>query len=234
MRGSVYSRFLLIFLAVALVGCASRNTPQTQLIRQASEYRQMMDRQRASADEEALKKVPPLTAEGYEKLGDQYFLQGKADIAFKNYYDALRLEPGQIRVRYKMGRLFLEKGLLEEAEKEFQGVLEKNPDYALAHEGLGRVYLGRKKLSGAEKEFARAVQLDRVYGRPTTFSESFMTGKENSRKPLSTTRRPLPFNRMLGFCTTTWVCPFSLRENMTPRSKPSSKERNWTQITRES
>jgi Flp pilus assembly protein TadD len=160
MRRSVYFRFLLIFLAVALMGCASRNTPQTQLIRQASEYRQMMDRQKASADEEAFKKIPPLTAEGYEKLGDQYFLQGKADIAFKNYYEALRLEPGQIRVRYKIGRLFLEKGLLEEAEKEFQGVLEKNPDYALAHEGLGRVYFGRQKLSEAEKEFARAIQLD--------------------------------------------------------------------------
>jgi len=184
MKGSVYSRLLLIFLAVALMGCASRNTPQTQLIRQASEYRKMMDRQKASADEEALKKVPPLTAEGYEKLGDRYFLQGKADIAFKNYYEALRLEPGQIRVRYKMGRLFLEKGLLEEAEKEFQGILEKDPDYALAHEGLGRVYLGRQKLPEAEKEFARAIQLDSslwqaynflgiIYDRQREFKKAF-------------------------------------------------------------
>jgi Flp pilus assembly protein TadD len=184
MRGAVYSRFLLIFLAVALVGCASRNTPQTQLIRQASEYRQMMDRQRASADEEALKKVPPLTAEGYEKLGDQFFLQGKPDIAFKNYYEALRLEPGQIRVRYKIGRLFLEKGILEEAEKEFQGIHEKSPDYALAHDGLGRVYFAQNKLSKAEKEFAKATQLDSnlwqaynflgiIYDRQKEFKKAF-------------------------------------------------------------
>ena len=184
MRGSVCSRFLLIFLAVALMGCASRNTPQTQLIRQASEYRQMMDRQKASADEEALKKVPPLTAEGYEKLGDQYFLQGKPDIAFKNYYEALRLEPGQIRVRYKIGRLFLEKGIQEEAEKEFQGILEKNSDYALAHDGLGRVYFAQNKLSKAEKEFARAIQLDSslwqafnflgiIYDRQKEFKKAF-------------------------------------------------------------
>ena len=184
MRGSVCSRFLLIFLAVALMGCASRNTPQTQLIRQASEYRQMMDRQKASADEEALKKVPPLTAEGYEKLGDRYFLQGKPDIAFKNYYEALRLEPGQIRVRYKIGRLFLEKGIQEEAEKEFQGILEKNSDYALAHDGLGRVYFAQNKLSKAEKEFARAIQLDSslwqafnflgiIYDRQKEFKKAF-------------------------------------------------------------
>jgi Flp pilus assembly protein TadD len=184
MRGSVCSRFLLIFLAVAVMGCASRNTPQTQLIRQASEYRQMMDRQKASADEEALKKVPPLTAEGYEKLGDQYFLQGKPDIAFKNYYEALRLEPAQIRVRYKIGRLFLEKGIQEEAEKEFQGILEKNPDYALAHDGLGRVYFAQNKLSKAEKEFARAIQLDSslwqaynflgiIYDRQKEFKKAF-------------------------------------------------------------
>ena len=151
---------LLFFFAAILAGCASSNTPQTQLIKQNSEYRQTMDRQKASFDEAALNKVPPLTAEGYEKLGDQYFLQGKADIAFKNYYEALRLEPGQIRVRYKIGRLFLEKGLLDEAEKEFQGVLEKNPDYALAHEGLGRVQFARKKLNEAEKQFNKAVQLD--------------------------------------------------------------------------
>jgi Flp pilus assembly protein TadD len=184
MRGSVCSRFLLIFLVVALMGCASRNTPQTQLIRQASEYRQMMDRQKASADEEALKKVPPLTAEGYEKLGDQYFLQGKPDIAFKNYYEALRLEPGQIRVRYKIGRLFLEKRIQEEAEKEFQGILEKNPDYALAHDGLGRVYFSQNKLSEAEKEFSRAIQLDSslwqaynflgiIYDRQKEFKKAF-------------------------------------------------------------
>jgi len=109
MKDSVYFRFFICLLSVVLVGCASKNTPQSQLVRQASEYRQMMDRQKAAADEEAFKKVPPPTAEGYEKLGDQYFIQGKADIAFKNYYEAIRLDPGQIRVRYKIGRLFLEK-----------------------------------------------------------------------------------------------------------------------------
>ena len=160
MRGYVYIRFLLIFLIAVLMGCASQNTPQTQLIRQASEYRQTIDRQKASAEEEVLKKVPPLTAEGYEKLGDQYFLQGKVDIAFKNYYEALRLEPEQIRVRYKIGRLFLEKGLLEDAEKEFRMILEKNPDYALAYEGLGRTYFARNKLTEAEKDFAKVVRLD--------------------------------------------------------------------------
>jgi Flp pilus assembly protein TadD len=160
MKRSFYFRPLLFFIAAILAGCASGNTPQTQLIKQNSEYRQIMDRQKASMDEAALKKVPPLTAVGYEKLGDQYFLQGKADIAFKNYYEALRLEPGQIRVRYKIGRLFLEKGLLDEAEKEFQGVLEKSTDYALAYEGLGRVQFARNKLNEAEKQFNKAVQLD--------------------------------------------------------------------------
>ena len=145
MKGSAYFRFLIGFLAIALTGCASQNAAQTQLIKQASETRQMLDRQKASAEEEAFKKVTPLNAEGYEKLGDQFFLQGKPDVAFKNYYEALRLEPGQIRVHYKIGRLYLEKGLLDDAEKEFRGVLEKNPDYALAHEGLGRVYFARNK-----------------------------------------------------------------------------------------
>jgi len=160
MKRSAHFGSLLLFLAAILGGCASSNPPQNQFIKQNSEYRQMMARQKASVDDAALNKVPPLTAEGYEKLGDQYFLQGKADIAFKNYYEALRLEPGQVRVRYKIGRLFLEKGLLDDAEKEFQGVIEKNPDYALAYEGLGRVQLSRNKLNAAEKQCQKAVQLD--------------------------------------------------------------------------
>lgn len=160
MRVSVYIKVYFIFLLVVLMGCASKNTHQTELIRQASEYRQMMDRQKASADEAALSKLPPLTAEGYEKLGDQSFVQGKADIAFKNYDEAIRLEPGQMRVRYKIGRLFLEKRLLEEAEKEFRGILEKNPDYALAYEGLGRTLLSRNELGEAEKGLDRAIRLD--------------------------------------------------------------------------
>lgn len=160
MRGSVRINVLSVCFVVTLMGCASGNIHQTEMIRQAGEHRQMMDRQRASADETALGKVPPLTAEGYEKLGDHYLLQGKTDIAFKNYYEAVRMEPGQIRVRYKIGRLFLEKGLLEDAEKEFRGIAEKNPDYAPAHEGLGRILLDRNKPSEAKKSLDRAIGLD--------------------------------------------------------------------------
>jgi len=185
MIGSGYLRFLMFSLASVLMGCASQNTAQTQLIRQASEYRQMMDRQKASAEEEALKKVPPLTAEGYEKLGDQYFLQGKTDIAFKNYYEALNLDPDQVGPRYKIGRLFLGKGLLDEAEKEFQGVLEKKPEYALAEEGLGRVYFARNKPKEAEQSFTKATQLDAnlwqahnflgiIYDRQRDFKKAFI------------------------------------------------------------
>ncbi|MBM4314639.1 MAG: tetratricopeptide repeat protein [Deltaproteobacteria bacterium] len=161
MRGFVHIKVASICFVIILIGCASGNIHQTEMVRQAGEHRQLMDRQRASADEAALGKVPPpLTAEGYEKLGDHYCLQGKTDIAFKNYSEAIRMEPRQVRIRHKIGRLFLEKGLWEDAEKEFRGILEKSPDYAPAHEGLGRILLGRNKPGDAEAALEMAIRLD--------------------------------------------------------------------------
>lgn len=153
-------RLLFLILCIVLAGCAARKTPQTELIKQANQYRQMLDQQRATATEAALGKIPPLNAEGHETLGDQYALQAKTDRTYKHYQEALRLEPGLIRVRYKIGRLYLEKGLWEEAEKAFGGIVERHPDYAPAYEGLGRALFGRNKLSEAQVHFDQAIRLD--------------------------------------------------------------------------
>ena len=152
--------FLIFGIIVGPWGCASQNIQQNTI--KTSEYKKIMARQKAElADEEAaLKKVPEKNGEGYEISGDQFLSQGKIDMAFKQYYEALRLDPGKDRLRYKMGRLFLEKKLPEEAKKEFQEILKVNPDHALAFEGLGRANFQMREFSGAEKNFRRAIQLD--------------------------------------------------------------------------
>ena len=63
----------------------------------------------AIPSEEAIaKKLPEMTSAEYERLGDQYLSQGNLDIAFIQYDKALRLDPNQVRIRYKVGRLFSE------------------------------------------------------------------------------------------------------------------------------
>ncbi len=151
----------LIFPAMMIspLGCAKRNLQHDTL----KEYRKMLERQKsanAREEQKALAKIPEMTAEGHERLGDQYLSQGNIPAAFIQYDKALRLEPNQSRIRYKIGRLYLEKGLLEEAKKEFEEILKADPKHGLSHEGMGRVYLKMGNPEGAKKSFLRATQLD--------------------------------------------------------------------------
>jgi len=157
-RTILYSLSILALIAGPL-GC-SKKSPQQDTLK---EYRKMLERQKtvsAKEEQESLKKIPEMTAEGYEKLGDSHVRQGNLDMALIQYDKALRLEPGRFGIRYKMGRLFLEKGLLEEAKKEFQGILRADPDHALSHEGMGRIYVKSGEWAEAEKSFLKATQSD--------------------------------------------------------------------------
>ncbi len=157
-RSITYALIIPAMMIVPL-GCAKR-TPQQDTLK---EYRKMLEKQKTVAAKEeqaALKTIPEMTAEGYEKLGDSYVRQGNLDMAFIQYNKALGSDPKRTGIRYKIGRLFLEKGLPEEARKEFEEILKADPNHALSHEGMGRVYLKTGNLDGAEASFLKATQLD--------------------------------------------------------------------------
>ena len=120
---------LLSLWVLGLLACAGKNAQQESFV----EYRKMMERQKALAatqGEEFTKKIPEMKASEYERLGDSYLRQGNADLAFVQYGKALRLDPTQSRVRYKMGRVLMERGFTEEAKKEFEALLKSNPNHA--------------------------------------------------------------------------------------------------------
>ncbi len=76
--------FLLSFIPLlGLWGCASKD-PQLTSLKKNNEYRQMIEKQKASAEAQMEKKLPPLDAAGHERLGDRYLLQGKPEFAFSN------------------------------------------------------------------------------------------------------------------------------------------------------
>jgi tetratricopeptide (TPR) repeat protein len=158
-RFGVFPTLLILLgvMAVAAGGCASNNSQQVVF----GEYKKMLERQKAGMplEDDALKKLPPMTAAEYERLGDTYLQQGNMDMAFIQYDKASRMEPNEARVHYKMGLLFLKKGLSEEAIKEFQEILKKDSTYALAYEGMGQALLKTANYVEAENNFRRALVL---------------------------------------------------------------------------
>ena len=89
-----YIRLIIPGMIVIQMGCSKKNPQQDTL----KEYRKMLERQKtasAKEEQEALKKIPEMTAEGYERLGDQYVSQGNIATAFIQYDKALRLDPNQ-------------------------------------------------------------------------------------------------------------------------------------------
>src|SRR4030067_3158694 len=110
----------ILGIFISLWGCASRKDQRDALT--GNEFRRLLTLQKekqnaAKANEEALKKSPEMTAEGFERLADAYFQQGNLEMAFLQYDRALRLNPNKPGIRHKQGRLFLEKGMTEEARK---------------------------------------------------------------------------------------------------------------------
>jgi tetratricopeptide (TPR) repeat protein len=161
MRISMIQRGFCLFALICMAsswGCIAKNGQQKSF----QEYRKIIERQKAAAalEEDPVKKIPEMKAGEFERLGDSYLRRWNIDLAFIHYDKALRLEPSQIRVRYKMGRLFIDKGLTEEAKKEFREILKVNSNYALAYEGMGRVMFNTGHFEEAEKNFQQALELD--------------------------------------------------------------------------
>ncbi len=186
MRYSIlnFAHLLIIATAIGALSAGCANKPQQNTLKG---YEEMMKRQKKAAmagqKEETAKKIPEMTAEDYERQGDQHVSQGNLDLAFVQYARSIHLDSAQPRIRYKMGRLFLQKGLYEEARKEFQRVLEANADHALAYDGIGRTWFYAGEYEGAERNFKEALRfnpelwqthnfLGIIYGRRKEFDKA--------------------------------------------------------------
>ena len=108
--------FVILMILVSLGGCASS---RTQGMVQADEYRRMQEKQKAemSLEQVVTQKLPEMTVEECERLGDRYLAQGNMDMAFIQYQKALHLDPKQVRFRYKVGYLFLERRMVKEPKR---------------------------------------------------------------------------------------------------------------------
>ena len=149
--------FTLLVLGVA--GCASVNS-KNQAATNSAYYKHLQEQQEIPGKYLYPKKLPKMTDEDYERLGDSYFRQGNLVDAFIQYDKLLQKHPGNSRLLYKRGMVYLLKDHDQEALADFRNALKKSPKNARIHEGVGRALFDLKRFDEAQKEFELALKLN--------------------------------------------------------------------------
>jgi Flp pilus assembly protein TadD len=153
----------LISIGMIMTGCGASQLslqPDIKSARPSSADPRMHPMQPASQTGPPARRLPAMTGEEHERMGDALLVRGDLHAAYLHYEKALQIGPGTIRLEYKKGLTLLKAGQGPEAARQFQTVLDKNPRYAPAHEGLGRALLLQKKVAGAKTHFIQALALD--------------------------------------------------------------------------
>jgi tetratricopeptide (TPR) repeat protein len=143
-----------IFSTFGFWGCASRNKSLIQRM----EPNVINPVSTEISDEIFDKKLPKMTSDEYERLGDTLLSRGKLHIAYLQYERSLQSNPNNLRAEYKKGLALLLGEKSDEAIGQFKIVLEKEPGYALAYEGLGRALFRKKEYDEAEINFQKALK----------------------------------------------------------------------------
>jgi tetratricopeptide (TPR) repeat protein len=144
-------------IAFGAFGCASNNPPATG---QTDYSAQIQQKKRIPEELVSPKKLPEMTDEDYEKMGDNLVQRGELEKGFIQYDMLLQKNPGNSRLLYKRGMVFLLKDRSIEALGDFQEALKKEPGNAVFHQGAGEAFYKLKRMDEAEKEFQVALKSD--------------------------------------------------------------------------
>lgn len=184
--GSFYTLLVvMLILAIGCWGCASKqhNADNGHTSTQILNARELHLRKKPGPVEtETLKRLPEMTWEEHERLGDLYFGRGNLGSAFVQYEKSLKLNPNNNGIHYKKGRLLIIGGMNEDAISEFKKALKKGPKHALFHEGLGMAYFQIKKYDDAEACFHKAIELDPKLWKAHNFLGIIYDYKKRSEK----------------------------------------------------
>ena len=140
-----------------LCGCASSHGKL-----EMPNYKSLMRQQLETVPGDATEKIalPEMTGKDHERLGDVSVSRGNLQMAFVQYEKCLKLNPENIRVKYKKGMVFVLGGLNDDAVREFRAVLKAKPEDSLAHEGIGLAFFQMKQYGDASRHFRKAIEID--------------------------------------------------------------------------
>jgi len=94
----------------------------------------------------------PLTSEEHVRLGLAYEVEGRTELATREYDDALRKEHGYMPALIGLGNLAFDRGAMKEAEAYYRQALSTAPEDPGVNNNLAMVYLSQQeKLDEAER-----------------------------------------------------------------------------------
>jgi Flp pilus assembly protein TadD len=170
-----------IFSIFGFWGCASKNKSLIQRVDPNNIKPASTDFPNEIFD----KKLPKMTSDEYERLGDTLLSRGKLHIAYLQYERSRQSNPNNLRVEYKKGLALLLGGKSDEAIGQFKIVLEKDRGFAKAYEGMGRALFHKKEYAEAEINFQKALRLNPALWRSHNFLGNIYDFRRNFMKAAS-------------------------------------------------
>jgi tetratricopeptide (TPR) repeat protein len=92
-----------------------------------------------------------------------WHLKGEADIALKDYGEALRLNPKEQSWWNNRGAIWLEKKEYDKAIRDLEEAVRLDPRLALAYYNKARAWDGKKRYDKAAKDYAEALRIQPQY-----------------------------------------------------------------------
>jgi tetratricopeptide (TPR) repeat protein len=106
-----------------------------------------------------------VTAEGRVNLGDALLKQGNPDMAFSQFKEALRVDPGAENVYLAWGQALTLEGKTDEAVQIYQDALHQNPKFAQVHYGFAQVLEQQQRAALATQHTAELAQQPQAAAR---------------------------------------------------------------------
>jgi len=103
------------------------------------------------------RRLNPDVAQPHHALGVLAERERRPDLASRNYYEALRVDPGFAPSRANLAHLLYDGGLYEEALLQFRRLVEAAPDVIAAHVGLAATLLHLERVSEASEVIENAL-----------------------------------------------------------------------------
>ena len=105
-------------------------------------------------------KTSPHSPLAHRNLGAMYYLDGKLDLAQKEYLQSLGLNPHEPMVHNNLGLIYMNRGQFQDAEKEYQEEIRVNPAYDNVYMNLGVLYFHQGEYPLAIRAWGKAVELN--------------------------------------------------------------------------
>jgi hypothetical protein len=102
----------------------------------------------------------PNDARSHNELGRAFLMSDREVEAFREFQEAIRLQPDFDSPHYYLGILHRQRKEFARAQEEFQHALRINPKNSKAHGNLGLVFLEQGNLNSAESHFRSALAID--------------------------------------------------------------------------